>query len=211
MSDNLVDRGEPKVNAFSAVESRSSEGYQWFAARVRSNFERVTAVHLRERGFREFTPTYQAERQWSDRKKLIEQVLFPGYVFCNINPHDRGKVLTVPGLVGLVGAGKVPLPIPEAEIEAIRKLVSSGVLVNPWPFLEIGQLVLIERGPLVGIEGILDSTRGKSRLVVSINLLQRSISAEVDRSWIRPISPRKTVSSAGKSIDGTCYNNSLVL
>lgn len=180
-----------KINDFPdipAVDEQTPDAYLWFAARVRSNFEHVAAAHLRERGFEEFTPTYQVERQWSDRKKVIDQVLFPGYVFCRINPLERRNVITVPGLIGLVGAGKTPLPIPESEIEAIRQMVSSGVLVTPWPFLAIGQRVLIERGPLAGVEGILDSAKGRSRLVVSINMLQRSVSAEVNRSWIRPVS-----------------------
>jgi transcription antitermination factor NusG len=210
----VANRGNLAVNSFHAiseVDPENSHSYQWFAARVRSNFERVTAAHLRERGFQEFTPTYLVERHWSDRKKLIDQVLFPGYVFCRIDFQDRGKVLTVPGLVGLVGAGKTPLPIPDSEIEAIRKLVRSGNLVTPWPFLEIGQRVLIERGPLAGIEGILDGSKGRSRLVVSINMLQRSISAEVDRSWIRAVSPRKAAVSAGKVVDGTWYNSPLAL
>jgi transcriptional antiterminator NusG len=171
-----------------ADEARTQSGFQWFAARVRSNFERTAAAHLRERGVEEFTPTYVAEREWSDRKKLIDQVLFPGYIFCRIDPLDRKHVVTVPGLVGLVGAGKNPLSIPESEMEAVRRLVTSGVLVTPWPFLEIGQKVLIQRGPLAGVEGILEDAKGRSRLVVSINLLQRSVSAEVDRNWVRSVS-----------------------
>jgi len=62
----------------------------------------------------------------------------------------------------------------------------------PWPFLELGHRVLIERGPLAGVEGILDEVKGKYRLVVSVQLLQRSVSAEVDRDWIRPLPPARS-------------------
>ena len=146
-------------------------------------------MHLRDRGFEEFSPTYKTERQWSDRKKQIDQSLFPGYVFCRLNPEDRLPVLTFPGTVGLVGFGKGPAPIPDHEIESVRRMIGSGLLVAPWPFLETGQKVLIERGPLTGVEGILQEIKKTFRLVVSIPLLQRSVSAEVDRTWIRPLGP----------------------
>ena len=159
----------------------------WFAVRVRSNFERIAAAHLRERGYEEFAPSHKTERQWSDRKKEIDQFLFPGYVFCRFDPQNRLPVLTAPGVVDVVGWGKVPAPIPDEEIERVRKLVQSGLLLSPWPYLELGQVVLIERGPLAGTEGILVEVKGRCRLVVSINLLKRSISAEVERSCVRPV------------------------
>jgi transcription antitermination factor NusG len=89
--------------------------------------------------------------------------------------------------VGLVGCGKIPSPIPDREIETIRAMIQSGLLVTPWPFMQVGQQVLIECGPLSGVEGILEQVKGRCRLVVSIALLQRSVSTEVDRSWVRPI------------------------
>jgi len=81
----------------------------------------------------------------------------------------------------------MPEQIPDAEIERVRRMVESGLLVTPHPYVRVGQAVLIERGPLSGVEGILVDVRGKIRLVVSVNLLQRSVSAEVDRHSIRPI------------------------
>jgi transcriptional antiterminator NusG len=160
--------------------------HPWFAIRVRSKHERIAAVHLRERGYEEFLPSYKTERRWSDRTKTIDQFLFPGYVFSRLNPHDRLPVLTAPGVMGLVGIGKTPSPIPEHEIDYIRTMLRSGLLISPWPFLELGQIVLIERGPLAGVEGILEQVKAKFRLVVSIGLLQRSVSTEVDRRWVRP-------------------------
>jgi len=159
----------------------------WFAVRVRSNQERVALAHIRQRGFEEFAPSYKSERRWSDRKKEIDQFLFPGYVFCRFNPQYRLPILTAPGVVDVVGFGKIPAPIPDEEIERVRRLVDSGVLVTPFPFVEVGQSVLIERGPLAGLEGILAEVKGRWRLVVSINLLRRSVSAEVDRASIRPL------------------------
>lgn len=162
-------------------------GYPWFAVRVRSNREQTVSLHLREQGLEQFCPSYHVETQWTDRKKLTEKFLFPGYVFCRVNPSDRLPVLIVPGVVGLISFGQVPAPIPDIEIEQIRMMVRSGLPVAPWPYLKQGDRVLIERGPLEGLEGILQRTKGKYRLVVSLNLLQRSVAAEVDRSWVRPI------------------------
>jgi transcription antitermination factor NusG len=178
----------------------------WFALRVRSNYERVAASHLRDRGFEEFSPRYRTERQWSDRKKQVDQLLFPGYVFCRLDPEDRLPVLSIPGTVGLVGFCKGPTAIPEHEIDAVRKMIGSGLLVGPWPFLEAGQTVLIERGPLAGLEGILQPIKKTFRLVVSIRLLQRSVSAEVDRSWIRPlILSHRHVPEGSVEIPATLY------
>jgi len=148
--------------------------------------------HLRERGYEEFAPSYKIEKRWSDRTKQIDQFLFPGYVFCRFDPNDRLPVLTVPGVVDVVGFGKVPEPIPDAEMERVRKMVNSGLLVAPYPYVQAGQAVLIESGPLSGLEGILVEAKGKARLVVSVNLLRRSVSAEVDRRAIRPIQALST-------------------
>ena len=136
---------------------------------------------MRDRGCEQFAPS------WSDRKKRVNQFLFPGYVFSRFDVENRLPVLTAPGVVGLVGCGKIPSPIPDQEIENIRSMVQSGLLVTPWPFMQVGQQVLLECGPLAGVEGILQQVKGKFRLVVSICLLQRSVSTEVDRNWVRPI------------------------
>ena len=168
------------------------QGYPWFALRVRSNYERITVTHLRERGYEDFAPSYKIEKRWSDRTKLIDQYLFPGYIFCRFDPNDRLPILTVPGVVDLVGFGKMPEHVPDAEIERVRRMVESGLVVTPHPYVQVGQAVLIERGPLSGVEGILVDVRGKVRLVVSVNLLQRSVSAEVDRNSIRPIQTLST-------------------
>ncbi|MGA2883532.1 MAG: UpxY family transcription antiterminator [Bryobacteraceae bacterium] len=166
--------------------------YPWFALRIRSNHERITVRHLRERGYEEFAPSCKIEKRWSDRTKQIDHFLFPGYIFCRFDPNDRLPVMTAPGVVDVVGFGRTPERIPDAEVERVRRMVESGLLVTPYPYVQVGQAVLIERGPLSGVEGILVEVKGKVRLVVSVNLLQRSVSAEVDRHSIRPIQTLST-------------------
>jgi transcription antitermination factor NusG len=159
----------------------------WFALRVKSNFERVTALSLRQKGIQEYLPTYLCRRRRSDRVVEIEQPLFPGYVFCRLNVSNRLPVLMTPGVVHIVGNGNTPVPVPTRELEAVQALLESGFPTMPWPFLRTGQKVLIERGPLAGVEGTLVGFKSKYRLVVSIELLQRSVAAEVEGDWLRPL------------------------
>ena len=159
----------------------------WYAVRVKSKFERTVSMALRQKGYVEFLPSYSETRQWSDRVKQIQRPLFPGYVFCRFDVTKRLPILITPGVVGIAGFGKTPVPVEEQEIQTIETIIAAGVAAEPWAFCSAGERVLIERGPLAGIEGIIVQLRGEYRVVVSVTLLQRSISAEIDRTWIRPL------------------------
>lgn len=172
----------------------TAEGHQenlevnpWYALRVKSNFEKVSATLLTQRGFEVFLPTYRSRRTWSDRVVHLDLPLFPGYVFCRLEMNSRVQVLSTPGVVNLVGIGKAPTPIDENEIAAVRVLVNSKLCTQPWPFLQIGQRVRIKRGPLSGVEGHLVEFKSGYRLVVSVTLLQRSVATEIDGSLVQPI------------------------
>ena len=142
--------------------------------------EAGVAVHLEGKGYEWFLPLYKERRRWSDRIKHVEAPLFPGYVFCRFNPNDRLPILKTPGVAQIVGYSRVPVPVAENEIEAIRRLVASGVPNFPCAYLEVGSRVRIEAGALRGVEGILTDVKGKRRLVLSITLLQRSVAVEID-------------------------------
>jgi transcription antitermination factor NusG len=161
--------------------------YAWYALRVKSRHENTVASHLQARGYESFLPLYKSQRRWSDRFKEIELPLFPGYVFCQFNLLDRLPILTVPGIVHVVGVGRIPVSIDETEIVAIQAAVKSGLPRQPWPFLEIGDKVKIEHGPLCGVEGVLLGFRGHQRIVLSITLLQRSVAVQVDEAWVQPV------------------------
>jgi transcription antitermination factor NusG len=163
----------------------------WYALRVRSRFENTVATHLRGRGYEPLLPLYKSQRRWSDRSKEIELPLFPGYVICKFNPLNRLPILSIPGIVHVVGIGRTPVPIDESEIAAIQAAVKSGLPSQPWPFLQVGQRVRIEYGPLCGLEGILLDFRGRQRLVISVTLLQRSVAVQVDGAWVRPMSQQQ--------------------
>ncbi len=159
----------------------------WYALRVRSRHENTVALHLQARGYESFLPVYRSQRRWSDRFKEIELPLFPGYVFCQFDPLNRLPILSVPGIVHVVGVGRTPIPVDETEIAALQAAVKSGLPRQPWPFVEIGHRVRVEHGPLRGVEGILLGFRGHQRLVLSVTLLQRSVAVQVDESWVLPL------------------------
>src|SRR5246500_3538829 len=154
--------------------------YPWFAIQVRMRHEISVADHLQGKGYEWFLPLYKARRRWSDRVKQVHSPLFPGYLFCRFNPQDRLPILKTPGVTQIVGYNRVPVPVDEAEIAAIRALVVSELPNQPCPFLDIGHKVRIESGPLRGVEGLLSEFKGNTKLVLSITLLQRSVAVEID-------------------------------
>ena len=156
----------------------------WFAVRVKSRCEHLVSVHLRDRGFHQFLPLYRARRVWSDRCKYLELPLFPGYIFCRFDLHYRLPVLTAPGVVGIIGAGRTPIPIEQLEIEQIQRVILSGLAAEPWRFLEPGRKVYIAHGPFAGMEGVVITARGKHRLLCSITLLKRTVAVEIDGAWV---------------------------
>src|SRR5579871_359772 len=163
--------------------------HPWYAVHVQSRFEKTAALMLREKGLEEFLPLCRTRRQWSDRVKELEQPVIPGYLFCRIDINDRLPVLIIPGVIGIVSAGKTPISVSEDEVEAVRAVLRSGLPAMPWPRLSAGTPVLIEHGPLAGISGVVLDVNKKFRLIVSVPLLQRSVAVEIEREWVRPIPP----------------------
>ena len=163
------------------------QGAPWFALRVRPNYEKPVAAALRGKGFQEFLPLIRSKRQWSDRVKIMDLPLFPGYLFCRLNLDERLPLLTTPGFLYLVGVGKNPEPVDEAEIAGIQAVLRSGLTITPWPNLVVGQKVRLKHGPLRGLEGVLTRIANRHRIYVSVTLLQRSISVEVDPEWVQPV------------------------
>ena len=157
----------------------------WFALHVRTRHEAGVAAHLQGMGYEDFLPLYKTRTRWSDRTKEIETPLFPGYLFCRFDPQNRLPILKTPGVIQVVGYSRQPIPVEENEIEAIQALVASGIPSQPWPYLEIGEKVRIESGPLRGREGVLVEFKGTRRIVLSVALLQRSVAVEIDGALVK--------------------------
>lgn len=165
-----------------AVEFEKSE-IQWFAIWTRSRQEKAAAAMLQTVGVDYFLPVTSEVRQWSDRKQTISVPLFSGYLFVHMNPtkDSRLQVLKTPGIVGFVGNSSGPLPIPDQQIEDIRTLLATRAECTVIPLLEEGDLVRVVRGPLTGIEGRLLQSNSSSRLLISMEMLHKTVAVNLSR------------------------------
>ena len=159
----------------------------WYAVYTRSRHEKSVADQLVHKSVEHFLPLYETVRKWKNGNFKVRLPLFPGYLFVYIPLQERLQVLQVPGVVQLVGSSGVPLALPQAEIETIRDALTKGLQAHPHPYLKVGSRVRINSGPLEGLHGILLRKKGKLRLVVSVDLIMRSISIDVDANEVEPI------------------------
>jgi len=143
------------------------------------------STELSQRGLETWLPLCHVKHRWSDRTKIVDQPLFPGYLFSRFLMADRVRVLQSPGVKQIVGIGVTPAPISASEINNLRTLVDARPVLVPWPYLCAGQKVRVDRGPLAGVYGfVVRAEEGSLRIVVSVDLLQRSVAAEIDRDCV---------------------------
>jgi len=159
-------------------------GANWYALTVKPRHERTAAQNLRQKGLEDFSPVYRSRRRWSDRIKELELQLFPGYVFCRFSYAERLQVLNTPGISSIVSFAKIPAPVEESEIVAVRTVLASGYPASPWPYVRAGQQVRIEDGCLAGLTGTVLREKDVCRVVVNVELLQRSVAVEIDRDAV---------------------------
>jgi len=152
----------------------------WYAAYTRANHEKSVAEQLGVRAVEHFLPVYSSVRRWKDRRVNLQMPLFPGYVFVRMPLFDRLRVQQIPGVARLVGFGGTPAALPDSEIESLRAGLEGGVRVEPHPYLRVGRRVRVKAGPMVGMQGILLKRKGRLRIVISIELIQRSVALEID-------------------------------
>jgi transcription antitermination factor NusG len=160
----------------------------WFAVQTRTRYERKVSSEIQENGVEVFLPLLSCTHQWSDRRRLVEVPLFPSYVFVRIMAAQRERiiVLRTNGVTGFVGARGVGTPIPDSEIEAVQEMLKHRIPFQMCHFLKTGQRVRIRGGCLDGIRGILTAINGDYSLIVSIDLLQRSIAMRLTGFQIEP-------------------------
>jgi transcription antitermination factor NusG len=156
----------------------------WYGVRTKPNHEKVASTVLQSKGYEQYLPVYRSRRRWSDRVIEKDRPLFPGYVFCRFDANYLMPIITTPCVVSVVRLGGGLAPIPNSEIETIQAVLRSGLAPESCRFLYEGQKVRVHRGSLEGLEGILLNQKNEWRLVISITMLQRSISVEIDRQPI---------------------------
>ncbi|MBA4182053.1 MAG: hypothetical protein C0506_15795 [Anaerolinea sp.] len=158
----------------------------WFALRVKPHAERSLFAALRSNGVDAMLPLYPDRRQWSDRLKTLDRPLFPGYLFCRLLPSTPLKLVTLPGAIGFVHFGAGPAPIPDPEIQALLQILDSGRRLRPLALIREGQLVRVVSGPLAGLTGPVLRIKDGHCLVVSVEILQRSVAVTLDGDSVMP-------------------------
>jgi transcription antitermination factor NusG len=156
----------------------------WYALEVKSLREISVSRLLRAKGYEEFTPCYTLQRRQLDRTRLVEVPYLPGYVLCRYDGANNAKIVTTPGVIRIVKFCNAPAVIPEEEIRSLKIVTESGIGAKAYPFFNCGQKVEIQSGPLQGAKGRIAVVQKNCKLVVSIELLQRSIAVSVDQRWV---------------------------
>jgi transcription antitermination factor NusG len=171
--------------------------WPWYAIRVRTATEKTVKLHLENAGYESFLPLAKCTHRWSDGPEELEVPLFPGYLFCRMNPRHRLPILQAPGVVQIFGVGEEPIPAQEEEIAAIQRVAKSGLASMPWPYLRGGNVARIQEGPLKGLTGIVVKLKSGTKLVLPVSLLQLSVAVEIDRHWTGEAgTPRSSTSEA---------------
>jgi len=162
---------------------------EWYALYTRSRFEKKMLSELSDRNVEVFLPMREILSRWKDRKKRIWVPLFPGYIFINQvdTPENRFRILNIPGAVRFVGLEGHAVPIPEEQIEYVRRFLEASISIDPYPYMQVGTRVEVIAGPLKGIRGILVGKRGRFRFVLQVDLIRQAVSVEIDASDVRPI------------------------
>lgn len=158
----------------------SQQTARWYALYTRPRHEKAVAGQLARRQVEAFLPVREVLSRWKDRRKLVQLPLFPGYVFTRTTLARKRDVVSTDGVVCMVNFHGVPAAIPDEQIEAVRDICLTKLPCDPYPYLTEGRWVRVIRGPLAGLAGILVRKKSKHRLVVSIDILQKSVSVEID-------------------------------
>ena len=158
---------------------------EWYAIWTRSRHEQVVKDQLARKGFESFLPTIPRWSRWKDRKKKIDWPLFPGYCFARFDPAERLPILKCTGVVSIVSFDGEIAPIPEQEIDGVRRLVESDLQYDPCPLIRTGMMVEVVHGPLKGVVGRLQRKASHARLILAVDLIGQAVSVEVDTADVK--------------------------
>jgi transcription antitermination factor NusG len=188
--------GEACLNEFSGAAgtfpdlssaSPRKSHFAWYVLKIRTGGERTAVAALRNRGFVPYCPTQKKSRRYSDRIKVVDEAVFPGYLFCEFDAQRKLPIISSPGVEYILGAAGGPIAVPEEELINIRRMVDAGA--SAVPSLLRGQRVRVTGGPLEGVEGTLVRNDTGNSLVVSIELLNQGACLHIDESNICPVEP----------------------
>ena len=172
-----------------AAQTLAVEEPSWYAIQTVARHEKRVAIHLIDRQIITFLPLLKQVHEWSDRRKSIQVPLFSCYVFVRYSSQRqiREEILRTPGVLGFVGGHGQGTSIPNEQLDSIRKLLEEDVPFAFHPFLQVGQRVRIRGGCLDGVEGILVEKNRDQSLIVSVELLRRSLAIRVEGYELEPV------------------------
>jgi transcription antitermination factor NusG len=199
-SNAQVQRSETLPAMFDDGAAADYFGPRWYVAQTRSRHEKAVAQQLKQRNIEGFLPLYERVSRWKDRRVRLQLPLFDGYIFVRIPLCERLRALEIPGITRLVGFSGIPTAVADEEIDALRNGTENGVRIEPHTYLTVGRRVRIRCGPLAGLEGILVRRKGTLRVVVSVDLILRSIITDVDASDLQPLSAAKGAKSGEHAV-----------
>lgn len=179
------------TNSSAVVLEEAQTARAWYALYTRHQHEKAVDEILRNKGFETFLPLYETVHRWRDRNKRVSLPVYPCYVFIRGGVDRRVQILTTPGIHWIVGVGGCACPIPDSDIEAVRRLVSTQFRVEPHPYLRTGDRIRVIAGPLEGMEGILARKKNVFRLVLSVDMIMKSVAVEVDASMVERLEPQR--------------------
>jgi transcription antitermination factor NusG len=207
-SEGISDSVKPNCDHKDAPHVSNSGN--WYALEVRSSRELSVARLLRARGYEEFAPCYRVQRKWVDRTKVVDVPYLPGYVLCRYDAANNAKIVAIPGVISIVKFCREPAVVPEEEILSLKIVAESALGVHPCPFLSCGQRVEINSGPLQGARGKVVRVQKDYKLVVSIELLQRSVAVSLDQRWVAPSQEGIQYSAPNAIAKTACYQPGLL-
>jgi transcription antitermination factor NusG len=177
---------DPLVNCMSSMPYLSTEGAHWYAVYTNARHEKVVADHLMSKEIEVFLPTITVVRSWKDRKMKLQTPAFPSYVFTKICVSERGRVISVPGVVRILSFNGLPARLDEAEIENIRLCHRRGALMESRPLFRVGDRVRVKSGVLEGLEGFVSRCKDDRRLIVPLSHINQSLAVQVDIDLLEP-------------------------
>jgi transcription antitermination factor NusG len=170
----------PLADCTSSMPYLSTEKAHWYAVYTNARHENAVADHLMSKEIEVFLPTITVVRSWKDRKTKLQTPAFPSYVFTKICLSERGRVISVPGVVRILSFNGVPARLDEAEIENIRLCHRRGALMEARPLFGVGERVRVRSGPLEGLEGFVSRCKDERRLIVPLSHINQSLAVQVD-------------------------------
>jgi transcription antitermination factor NusG len=173
---------------------------QWYALYLRSRFEKRVDADLRQKAVESFLPLIQEIHVWSDRKKRVEEPLFRGYIFVKTDLRNKEVILRTDGVVKFVGIRELPSPIPENQIDWLRRIVGTPVNIKRENYFDVGERVRVTSGPLIGVEGIVSRHQTETRVIISLTSIAQSVSVQVAADLLEPVHEEANSAAINKRI-----------